>query len=179
VPIAAPSANPSGRLSPTLARHVADELNGVFVIDGGPTTHGLESTVVDTTGPVPMLLRAGALDRAAIESMVGPLANPVEGAPRSPGMLTRHYAPRRPLRLNVEEVRPGETLLAFGPAPPAAATMRNLSPRGDLVEAAANLFAMLHELEQVQCTAIAVMPIPNHGLGEAINDRLTRAAQGL
>jgi L-threonylcarbamoyladenylate synthase len=181
VPIAAPSANPSGRLSPTLARHVAEALGDrvALVLDGGRAPLGLESTVIDATGDVPVLLRPGALPRATLESVVGPLAAPAKGeAPRSPGLLSRHYAPRLPLRLDAREVRPDEALLGFGPDPPAAAIALNLSPTGDLGEAAANLFAMLHELDRSGAAAIAVSPIPEEGLGEAINDRLRRAQRG-
>jgi L-threonylcarbamoyladenylate synthase len=179
VPIAAPSANPSGRLSPTRAAHVAEALGDRvdLVLDGGPTPLGLESTVIDATSEHPVLLRPGAVPRAAIEAVVGPLApHDGAGAPRSPGLLARHYAPRLPLRLEAREVRPAEALLAFGPrVPPGAVAVRNLSPAGDLTEAAANLFAMLHELDRSGAAAIAVMPIPDDGLGEAINDRLRRA----
>ncbi|MEX2647426.1 MAG: L-threonylcarbamoyladenylate synthase [Alphaproteobacteria bacterium] len=182
VPVAAPSANPSGRLSPTRAVHVAEALGDRvdLVLDGGPTPLGLESTVIDAIAQPPVLLRPGALDRAAIEAMIGPLAAPPEDeSPRSPGLLARHYAPRTPLRLDAREARSGEAMLAFGPVPaPNAAIVRNLSPTGDLIEAAANLFAMLHELDQSGASAIAVAPIPETGLGEAINDRLRRAARG-
>ncbi len=180
-PIAAPSANPSGRLSPTRVEHVIAGFGAgiAMVLDGGPAPLGLESTVIDVTGERPRLLRPGALPRAAIEAVTGPLAAPSgnAGAPASPGQLPSHYAPRAPLRLDARDVRSDEALLAFGDAlPEGAATVRNLSPGGDLVEAAANLFAMLHELDDPRFAAIAVMPIPRHGLGEAINDRLARAA---
>jgi L-threonylcarbamoyladenylate synthase len=180
-PIAAPSANRSGRVSPTTAQHVLDELDGriAAVLDGGPCRVGLESTVVDLTGPRPALLRPGGLAAEAIEEVLGPLER-AEGdaaAPRSPGLLASHYAPSLPLRLNAETVHPGEALLAFGRrAPPGAKEVRWLSRKGDLAEAAVNLFAALRALDRPEFAGIAVMPIPGHGLGLAINDRLRRAA---
>jgi L-threonylcarbamoyladenylate synthase len=132
----------------------------------------LESTVIGFRDGRPVLLRAGAIPRTEIEALAGPLAAR-SGGVEAPGMLSSHYAPRARLRLNAREAREGETLLAFGPdAPPAT----NLSAPGDLTEAAANLFAMLRALDRTGAASIAVMPIPNHGLGEAINDRLARAA---
>lgn len=177
VPVAAPSANPSGRLSPTEARHVAEGLGERvdFVLDGGPCAVGLESTVVGVFGGRAVLLRPGGVDAERIENVTGPLALPESdpAAPRSPGMLASHYAPRRPLRLDAAEARKGEILLGFGPdAPPGP----NLSPSGDLGEAAANLFRMLHELDGDDGRTLAVMPVPERGLGRAINDRLRRAA---
>ena len=175
-PVAAPSANRSGRISPTTAQHVADDLGDAvdLILDGGPCPIGVESTIVDVTGDAPLLLRPGGVTRAAIESEIGSLTMPSDSAVRAPGMLASHYAPRAPLRLNAEDVAPGETLLAFGPDAPAGAV--NLSASGDLVEAAANLFAMLRALDDAAPSAIAVMPVPEHGLGLAINDRLARAA---
>jgi L-threonylcarbamoyladenylate synthase len=181
-PVAAPSANRSGHVSATTAAHVAADLGAsvCIILDGGPTPIGLESTVVDATGPEPLILRLGGLARESLECVLSrPLA--LGGAlarPASPGMLTRHYAPATKLRLDALEVRAGEALLAFGPAVPKhpAATV-NLSPSGDLVEAAANLFSALRELDAAGAQAIAVMPIPYAGLGEAINDRLQRAAR--
>ena len=173
-PVAAPSANRSGRLSPTTAAHVRSDLGDAAdaILDGGPCPIGVESTIVDLTGP-PALLRPGALDPAALGiALEDAAANDAE-APKSPGRLARHYAPATPLRLDATDVHPGETLLAFGPDAPAA---RNLSPRGDLVEAAANLFAMLRELDALGAAGIAAMPVPDRGLGRAINDRLRRAA---
>jgi L-threonylcarbamoyladenylate synthase len=172
-PIAAPSANVSGRISATTAAHVAESLSDRidFILDGGPATLGLESTVIGFDGTVPVLLRPGAIAREEIEAVVGPLAAP-DDAIRSPGQLESHYAPRARLRLNADNLRPGEVLLGFGEA---AGAGRNLSLRGDLKEAAANLFAMLRELDS-GAAIIAVSPIPQTGLGEAINDRLTRAA---
>jgi L-threonylcarbamoyladenylate synthase len=180
-PIAAPSANRSGRVSPTTAEHVLAELDGriAAVLDGGPCRVGVESTVVDLTGTEARLLRPGGAPAEAIEEIVGPLPRAATGeaAPRSPGMLESHYAPSLPLRLDAREVGPDEALLAFGRRPPRGAKeVRFLSRRGDLVEAAANLFAALRALDRPDFSAIAVMPIPQHGIGLAINDRLRRAA---
>jgi L-threonylcarbamoyladenylate synthase len=179
-PIAAPSANRSGTVTATTARHVAESLGHAvdLIIDGGPTPHGLESTIVGLTEARPTLLRPGAIARAEIEAVCGPLAAPGDDAraPHSPGRLRSHYAPSKRLRLNVHEVQPGEALLAFGPPLPGASRVLNLSATGDLKEAAANLFAMLRQLDREDEAGIAVMPIPAHGLGEAINDRLQRAA---
>jgi len=178
-PVAAPSANPSGRLSPTRAEHVAAALGGEIdlILDGGACEVGLESTVVGLIGPA-ALLRAGGVTRESIERVVGPLLVPAEGeaAPVSPGRLLSHYAPNLPLRLDATSVRPDEALLAFGPAIAGGAMTRNLSAGGNLVEAAANLFQMLRELDRPGLAGIAVMPVPEHGLGAAINDRLRRAA---
>ena len=182
-PIAAPSANRSGTISPTQARHVARSLDqGVaLVLDGGPCVVGVESTVVDLTMPQPTLLRPGGATREAIEAVIGPLAlGPAIGAPgalHAPGQLESHYAPSLPVRLGATSVEPGDGLLAFGSDVPGGAVMTlNLSPAGDLAEAAANLFAMLRALDRPGIGRIAVMPIPEHGLGLAINDRLRRAA---
>ena len=175
LPIAAPSANASGEVSPTRAEHVRDSLGARvdLILDGGPTRLGLESTVIGFDGTQPVLLRPGAIPRAEIEAVVGALRAPRDGRVSSPGQLASHYAPHAPLRLDAVAARPGEALLAFGPAQDAAA---NLSPSGDLREAAANLFAMLRALDAGGPAGIAVMPIPHEGLGEAINDRLRRAA---
>jgi L-threonylcarbamoyladenylate synthase len=177
-PIAAPSANRSGRLSPTRAEHAAEDLGDVvaLVLDAGPCAMGLESSVVaiDETGR-PVLLRPGAIAREALEAAVGPLADPRRGgAPASPGMLESHYAPRARLRLNATDAREGELYLAFGSS--SLPHSLNLSHRGDLTEAAANLFAHLRALDATGAACIAVAPIPETGLGEAINDRLSRAA---
>jgi L-threonylcarbamoyladenylate synthase len=174
-PIAAPSANVSGHVSPTTTAHVAEELGDKvdFILDGGPTTIGIESTVIGFEGDTPVLLRPGGVARDAIERLAGPLAAPSNATIQSPGQLESHYAPRAKLRLNANDIRPGEALLAFGPHDFGAAL--NLSAAGDLMEAAANLFAMLRTLDKT-ADAIAVMPIPDEGLGEAINDRLMRAA---
>jgi L-threonylcarbamoyladenylate synthase len=173
IPIAAPSANPSGTVSPTRARHVAEGFGNklAMILDAGPTPIGVESTVIGFM-PHPVMLRPGGLPREAIERITGPLADPAPGGPvTSPGQLSSHYAPRARVRLNARSAVAGEVLLAFGEA----AGQLNLSPTGDLAEAAANLFAMLRSLD-AEAEAIAVMPIPNTGLGEAINDRLRRAA---
>lgn len=210
LPIAAPSANPSGRLSPTEAAHVVESLGDRvdLILDGGKCPGGLESTVIDLSVPQARILRPGLVTAAALERELGePIAvfpspgegevakamhstegaaNPGTGAEneiisdeeiKSPGMLASHYAPKKPLRLNATAAEPGEALLAFGPNPPRSVLASlNLSPAGDLVEAAANLFAYLHRLDASQAHTIAVMPIPEDGLGAAINDRLRRAA---
>lgn len=181
LPIAAPSANRSGRISPTIAAHVEAELGDrpAMILDGGPCPLGLESTVVSVVGPTPTLLRSGALPRAAIETVLGhPLAAAESDARvASPGQLATHYAPSTKLRLGATTVRGDEALLAFGRnVPEGALAAINLSPGGDLQEAAARLFGALRELDQAGASVIAVMPIPAHGLGEAINDRLQRAA---
>jgi L-threonylcarbamoyladenylate synthase len=187
-PIVAPSANRSGHVSPTTAAHVEADLSGRvdLIIDGGPTTVGVESTIIACLGEA-VLLRPGGVPRAAIEAALGrkladaPASAAAEAdAPLAPGMLASHYAPHTRLRLNATDVRSGEVLLAFG-APPAGISLpankvRNLSPRGDLIEAAANLFSYLRALDALGATTIAVVPIAHEGLGEAINDRLARAA---
>ena len=174
-PIAAPSANTSGEVSPTTAEHVRQSLGDKVdrILDGGPTRLGLESTVIGFDNGKPVLLRPGSIARVPIEAVTGPLGHPPDDAIASPGQLASHYAPNAKIHLNAISAAPGEALLAFGPATGAT---RNLSEVGDLQEAAANLFAMLRELDAMNPRAIAVMPIPDHGLGEAINDRLKRAA---
>ena len=185
-PVVAPSANRSGHVSPTCAEHVAADLAGRIdlIVDGGATPVGVESTIVACLGE-PVLLRPGGLPRAAIERSLGrSLADPAPArdtaGPIAPGMLATHYAPRTRLRLNALRVAAGEALLAFGPLPAEgaerAACVLNLSARGDLVEAAANLFAHLRALDAAGTATIAVMPIPGDGLGEAIHDLLERAA---
>ena len=187
-PVVAPSANRSGHVSPTTAEHVQADLGGRIdlIIDGGATPVGVESTIVACLGE-PVLLRPGGLPRAAIERSARAQARRCadagtrdDGAPLAPGMLASHYAPRTRLRLNARRVEAGEALLAFGPAPAEGAEraqkVLNLSARGDLIEAAANLFSHLRALDAAGASAIAVMPIPADGLGEAINDRLARAA---
>ncbi|HTE75387.1 MAG TPA: L-threonylcarbamoyladenylate synthase [Xanthobacteraceae bacterium] len=191
-PVVAPSANRSGHVSPTTAAHVLADLGGRIdlIVDGGATPVGVESTIVACLAQppgAPALLRPGGVPREAIERVLGqPLADaPASGdgknAPRAPGMLASHYAPRTPLRLETKAVAPGEALLTFGPAlaegAPGAIKILNLSARGDPVEAAANLFSHLRALDALGAKVIAVMPIPDHGLGEAINDRLRRAAR--
>jgi L-threonylcarbamoyladenylate synthase len=178
VPIAAPSANVSGTVSPTKAQHVEESLGCRvdLILDGGTTEVGIESTIVGFDRGSPVLLRSGAISRQAIEAITGPLAKANAREIRAPGQLESHYAPRARLRLNVSTPHEREALLAFGPhVPRGAKTTLNLSPRGDLSEAAANLFAMLRLLD-TRADAIAVMPVPDEGLGEAINDRLRRAA---
>jgi len=178
-PVAAPSANRSGRLSPTTAQHVLADLGTAIdaVVDGGACDIGVESTIIGFADGRPTVLRPGGLSVEAIEAVIGSVARPEgSGDPSTvvaPGMLASHYAPRLPLRTNAARARAGEVLLGFGPAAPPGP---NLSPTGDLIEAAANLFAMLHRLDQGGATGIAVMAVPDHGLGRAINDRLSRAA---
>ncbi len=175
-PVAAPSANPSGRLSPTTAAHVAEALGAAvaMILDDGPCSLGLESTVVGLHGEA-RLLRPGGVSRTAIEDEIGALGEPAtEGPRRAPGMRTSHYAPRLPLRLGAKGPRRGEAFLGFGPS--CGDATLNLSPSGDLNEAAATLYAMLHCLDRPEFTAIAVTAIPNEGRGAAINDRLARGA---
>lgn len=182
VPIAAPSANRSGRVSPTRAEHVAADLGADvdLVLDGGACTVGIESTILDCTGETVRLLRPGAVGVERIEEVIGRPVERTKGSaatPTSPGQLASHYAPAAKVRLNAEKPSAGEALLAFGPdVPPHDGPTINLSAAGDLHEAAAKLFASLRDLDQADVTAIAVMPIPDLGLGEAINDRLKRAA---
>jgi len=181
-PLAAPSANRSGRVSPTQAEHVHNDLGDRvgLILDGGPAAHGLESTIVDATGEVPVLLRTGAVPAETIEAVLGQsISRAVDAGdkPQSPGQLASHYAPDAKVRLGATDVNEGEALLAFGAKVPATAgPMINLSATGDLIEAAANVFAALRALDQPGVKKIAVMPIPEQGLGEAINDRLRRAA---
>jgi L-threonylcarbamoyladenylate synthase len=192
-PVVAPSANRSGHLSPTTAAHVLADLGGRIdlIVDGGRTAVGVESTIVACLGEHPLLLRPGGLPRDAIERALGaplaPVSEPAASlragdteAPLAPGLLASHYAPNAMLRLDADEVRAGEALLAFGPDLPHGgdqATARlNLSVGADPVEAAANLFSHLRTLDRSGATIIAVMPVPHEGLGEAINDRLARAA---
>jgi L-threonylcarbamoyladenylate synthase len=186
--VVAPSANISGHVSPTLAAHVESDLAGRIdlIVDGGPVAVGVESTIVGCF-EAPMLLRPGGLSRERIEAVLGmPLGRPPveaesdDSQPLAPGMMASHYAPRANVRLNARDVAPGEALLAFGPARlpglEAAAAVMNLSPAADLDEAATNLFGYLRALDAKAPQAIAVMAIPEQDLGEAINDRLRRAA---
>ena len=174
-PVVAPSANRSGRPSPTTFADAVDETGtaAAEALDGGPCAVGLESSVIALLPDAPArLLRPGAVTRMQIEALIGPLAEAEADARRSPGRMALHYAPDAPVRINAETALPGEAFLAFGPS----ASAFNLSPTADLVEAAANLFAMLRAADRTGPTAIAVAPIPAEGLGEAINDRLKRAA---
>jgi L-threonylcarbamoyladenylate synthase len=182
VPIAAPSANRSGTVSSTTADHVRASLGGAvdMVLDDGPCQIGLESTIIDLTGTTPTLLRAGGVTIELLERQIGEIkmATDDDTTPKAPGMLSRHYATSIPLRMDAFELRDGEALLAFGgrtlgPAP----AVCNLSRGGDVKEAAANLFDMMRQLDKPEFTGIAVMEIPETGLGRAINDRLRRASQ--
>jgi len=182
-PLAAPSANRSGRVSPTGAAHVAAELDGRIdlILDGGPCRHGLESTIVACLGGAPQLLRPGAIARETIEEALGfPVAAASEARtqPNAPGQLASHYAPRAALRLGAASVRADEAALDFGGALKAGRPIArlDLSPSGDLVEAASHLFAYLRALDASGAKRIAVAPVPAHGLGAAINDRLRRGA---
>ena len=181
-PIAAPSANRSGHVSASTAAHVAADFGDCIdlIVNDGPTMHGIESTVVDVTAPDPILLRPGAVTAEAIASITGALPQTRAGEtdrPVSPGQLASHYAPRAVLRLDATQVRAGEALLAFGSSIPSHDGLCiNLSPGGDLREAAANLFAALRDLDNAGVAQIAVMAIPITGLGAAIDDRLRRAA---
>ncbi len=180
-PLAAPSANRSGRVSPTTAAHVVDEEFGpdvAMILDGGACQIGVESTVLDLT-TTPTLLRPGGIPLEDLITTIGKISTATDGfrTPRSPGMMERHYAPSRPLRINALKARAGEALLGFGPQTPEDSTL-NLSLTGDLVEAASNLFAMIRHLDRQNISGIAIMPIPSTGLGQAINDRLRRAALG-
>jgi L-threonylcarbamoyladenylate synthase len=188
-PVVAPSANLSGHVSPTTAAHVQSDLAGRIdlIVDGGAVEVGVESTIVGCF-EAPMLLRPGGLPREAIERVLGrALVAPPDdandnGQPLAPGMLASHYAPHTPVRVNAAGIEAGEALLAFGsgalPGTDTATMILNLSARGDLAEAAANLFCYLRLLDSSGARGIAVMPVPHHGLGEAINDRLRRAAIG-
>ncbi|MDP4024405.1 L-threonylcarbamoyladenylate synthase [Methylobacterium sp. NEAU 140] len=185
-PVAAPSANRSGRVSPTRADHVLDDLAGriAAVLDGGDTQVGVESTVVACLGGPPRLLRPGGITRAALRAVLG--TDPVDAnasdaeRPAGPGLLASHYAPRARVRLDAERIAPGEAVLLFGAARPpgleGARAVRDLSPAGDPAEAAARLFGALRDLDATGAETIAVVPIPDDGLGEAIRDRLARAA---
>lgn len=173
-PVVAPSANRSGRPSPTTYADAVEETGSAaaVAVDGGPCQVGLESTVVALLDGPARLLRPGAVTREQIEALIGPLADAEADAKRSPGRLSLHYAPEAPVRIDAEAPRDGEAYLAFGPSD----SPFNLSATRDLTEAAANLFAMLRAADRTRPSAIAVAPIPHEGLGEAINDRLRRAA---
>ena len=176
-PVVAPSANKSGRISPTTAGHIMDDYGNEapFTLDGGPCQVGVESTVLLCDDDNVAVLRYGGLAVEEIEKLIGPVIRPEkdENAPHSPGQLKSHYAPNIPLRMNANEVFEGEALLGFGNAPNA---VLNLSETENLTEAAANLFSMMHQLDNDKYMGIAVMPIPMEGLGLAINDRLKRAS---
>ena len=183
VPLAAPSANRSGRVSPTTADHVLTDLEGRidWILDGGPSRLGLESTIIACAGKPPTLLRPGALTQEVIEAELGSrldVSNPVGAAPNAPGQLASHYAPRAELRLGAQDAKPDEAALDFAGALSSTASRGHLdlSPSGDLIEAAANLFSYLRALDESGAPRIAVAPIPEGGLGAAINDRLRRAA---
>jgi L-threonylcarbamoyladenylate synthase len=180
-PVAAPSANVSGRPSPTTPDHVRSELGTrvAFVLEGGPCSVGIESAVVAVSGAQATLLRLGGLSRQDLEDVAGPLLAPSahdKAAPPSPGMILRHYAPNAPVLLNQTAPLAGGVFIGFGQIGEHAHF--NLSPDGDLTQAAANLFAYLRAADALAPQAIAIAPIPSHGLGEAINDRLMRAARG-
>lgn len=178
-PVAAPSANRSGRISPTCAADVVADLGDRvdLILDGGPCEIGVESTVLDLSGPVIRILRQGGLAQETLEDVLGPLASGEAGPITAPGMLESHYAPNLPLRLRADRAQGREALLAFGPEPPGGfVETLNLSATGDLTDAAAKLFRYLRQLDRVDCDGIAVMPVPEQGLGRAINDRLRRAA---
>lgn len=183
-PIAAPSANAAGTISPTTADHVAASLGDRpdLILDGGASSVGLESTVLDLSGDRPAVLRHGTVTLEQLRERVGTVedaSTPEPGrAPRSPGQIARHYAPSIPVRLNATVADANEAVIDFGPSPvPGGATRQNLSPSGNLAEAAANLFAALHALDDPRHAGIAVASIPEDGLGRAINDRLRRAVE--
>lgn len=181
LPLAAPSANRSGRVSPTLPAHVEAEFKNsaaeVLILNGGACAVGVESTVIDARGHAPVILRHGSITHEMLAQKFGPVEEALKDSPlHSPGMLASHYAPNAALRMNVQHADAGEALLAFGPDAPTGKNVKNLSATGDLTEASANLFAYLRELDDTGYARIAVMPIPDRGLGVAINDRLKRAS---
>lgn len=192
-PVAAPSANLSNHLSPTTKAMVEKDFPYLFVLEGGASPVGLESTIIGFEEDSnhfykPVLYRPGGIATEAIENVIGLLCTPSSQKVQAPGMLKKHYSPRHSLRLNAFDKKEGEVLLGFAQSIDTASAVGithdhtkyafdlNLSPAGDVIEAAANLYAMLHELDQRNCAGIAVSPIPHHGLGRAINDRLSRAA---
>lgn len=180
LPLAAPSANRSGQISPTEAVHVMQELDNriAMVLDGGPCAVGIESTVIDATGKDPVILRPGSITFEELSRLLKNVTLAPEGSKiTAPGMTASHYAPSHPLRLNATSVEADEALLAFGPAVPHGALWtEHLSESANLEEAAANLFRLLRLLDSSEASRIAVMPVPDEGLGTAINDRLKRAA---
>jgi L-threonylcarbamoyladenylate synthase len=176
-PIAAPSANASGKISPTTAKHVEISLGSriPYIVNGGSCAIGLESTVIDLSGKNPTLLRLGGITLGQLNAIIGPISFcDNENTVLSPGMLNRHYAPDTHIRLNATKFSKTESVLGFGPGAPKSAF--NLSSTGNLIEAAANLFSLMHQLNKPGAQPIAVMPIPEIGLGLAINDRLRRSA---
>lgn len=174
--LAAPSANRSGKLSPTQTHHVKSDFPDLFILEGGPCVVGLESTIVDLTGSFPTLLRPGGVPLEALEGLLGAFTLSSQEDIKAPGMLKSHYAPTLPLRLNAVGPHPAEGFLAFGPTIHTGNHVLNLSPKENLTEAAANLFKMLRLLDKECLEGIAVAPIPPQGLGRALNDRLQRAA---
>lgn len=181
LPIVAPSANPSSYLSPSNAVHVKKSLGEKikYIIDGGNTTVGLESTIIDLSSEKPTLLRHGAITEEQIKKVIGKIkAKEKSYKIIAPGMLNKHYSPTCPLRIGYDNPRDNEGLLAFGNNVPSKnfVLIKNISPKGDLAEAARNLFSALHELEAHKVSSIATMPIPNIGIGKAINDKLKRAS---
>ncbi len=174
--LAAPSANLSGKTSSTQAIHVEEDFPDLLILDGGDTPIGVESTILDLTGPEPFILRPGGIIKEQIEVLVGPVKTPNCSLIKAPGMMKSHYAPTLPLRLNAHELFEGEAYLAFGNTSFEGNHVMNLSQKGDLIEAAANLFKMIRLLDRPYFQGIAVAPIPLNGLGVALNDRLMRAA---
>jgi L-threonylcarbamoyladenylate synthase len=174
--IAAPSANTSGTISPTESQHVIEAFPDLFVLEGGQSTIGLESTIVDLTGPSPVLLRPGVITEKEIEKVIGFIVHPSTAQIKAPGMMKSHYCPNTPLRLNALQREANEAYLGYGSNPYSDEHSLNLSPEGNLREAAANLFKMLRKLDKPIYSRIAVAPIPFEGIGLALNDRLTRAA---
>ncbi len=178
-PLAAPSANISESISPTKAEHVSSAFPNLTILDGGPCTQGLESTILDLSGKTPSILRPGTITSEKISNILGKDINKVQNKSKtikSPGQLKRHYAPSIPVRLNAIDIKKGEILLSFGHHNIKTENELNLSVKGNLREAAANLFSYLRQLDSGLHKSIAVMPIPKTGLGIAINDRLTRAS---
>lgn len=174
--LAAPSANLSGKMSPTSPHHVEEDFPDLLIFEGGPSPVGLESTIIDLTGSSPLLLRPGGIAREDIESVLGPIEISTSSKIKAPGLLKSHYAPKLSLRLNAETPLTGEAYLAFGPTFFQGSHILNLSQTGNLIEAASNFFKMLRLLDQPSFKKIAVAPIPLTGLGLALNDRLMRAA---
>ncbi len=175
-PVAAPSANPSGHVSPTQAEHVHLDFPDLFILEGGDSSVGLESTILDLTQEPIQLLRPGQITQQNVEAITGSLATYKGASIKAPGMMKSHYAPKHKLRLNIIDPKADEAYLAFGKTQVNNLYTLNLSTSKNLTEAAANLFKMLRQLDSSPCLGIAVAPIPNHGIGEAINDRLQRAA---